>query len=107
VRGIIVTCCGLAAAGPIGGSTDCEKGPFMKPILLTAGLLLSPLPALAHPGHLADLAGHSHWIALGGLALAGALAAWAARGRKDGAVQEAQQDNPEAEPETGSAEQPA
>lgn len=36
---------------------------------------LLPLPALAHPGHWGTLAGHDHWIALGALGVAGALAA--------------------------------
>jgi hypothetical protein len=38
--------------------------------------------ALAHPGHLAAVAGHDHWDLLGGLAvlaLAAGVAAWAGR----------------------------
>lgn len=41
------------------------------------------MPALAHVGHLGEVAGHSHWIALGAIILAGAVAAWGAKGRKD------------------------
>jgi len=32
------------------------------------------LPAYAHLGHLGDLAGHSHWIGLGAVVVAGVLA---------------------------------
>jgi hypothetical protein len=37
-------------------------------IAMLAALLASP--ALAHPGHYAESAGHSHWLAAGALALA-------------------------------------
>lgn len=39
-------------------------------------LILTALagPALAHIGHLGEVAGHGHWIALGGIAIAGAIA---------------------------------
>ena len=40
---------------------------------LAAVLAALPVPALAHPGHYAEAAGHSHWLALGALALAGAI----------------------------------
>ena len=33
--------------------------------------------ALAHGGHVGDLAGHSHWLGWAAAAAAGALAAWA------------------------------
>ena len=49
---------------------------------LTALLILISTPAAAHPGHFAELAGHSHWIALGALAAAGLLAGWLA-GKSD------------------------
>ncbi|MEL6478704.1 MAG: DUF6732 family protein [Pseudomonadota bacterium] len=58
-------------------------------VLTTAG------PAAAHPGHIADLAGHGHWISLGALAAAGLLAGWLAgtRGKNDAAGEdEAPQD---------------
>ncbi len=48
-------------------------------LLSTAGL---PAAALAHPGHLAGVAGHDHWDLLGGLAvlaLAVGVAVWAGR----------------------------
>lgn len=53
----------------------------MRTVFLISCLLV-PTAASAHPGHFADLAGHSHWIALGALAAAGALTAWIA-GQKD------------------------
>lgn len=31
-------------------------------------------PALAHIGHLGEVAGHGHWIALGGIAIAAGIA---------------------------------
>ncbi len=41
-------------------------------------------PAWADPGHLAGVAGHDHWIALGAIGLAAALGAWAAlKGKKE------------------------
>lgn len=42
-------------------------------------------PAWAHGGHLADVAGHDHWIALGALGVAAALGLWTIfGGEKDG-----------------------
>ncbi len=35
---------------------------------------LAASPALAHPGHFAESAGHTHWLALGALGLAFAIA---------------------------------
>ena len=40
-----------------------------------AALTLLPGLAHAHAGHVGELAGHSHWIAMGALAAAAALAA--------------------------------
>jgi len=42
---------------------------------LAAILAALPATALAHPGHYAEAAGHSHWLALGTLSLAGLIAA--------------------------------
>ncbi|MEL6735030.1 MAG: DUF6732 family protein [Pseudomonadota bacterium] len=39
-------------------------------------------PAYAHWGHVGEVAGHGHWIAIGAGIGAAALAAWLARGRK-------------------------
>ena len=35
--------------------------------------VLTASPALAHPGHLTETAGHTHWLALGTLAVAAGL----------------------------------
>lgn len=48
-------------------------------IILATLLTLTAGPALAHIGHLGELGGHDHWIALGGIAIAGAIALWGAR----------------------------
>ncbi|SHI84426.1 DUF6732 family protein [Wenxinia saemankumensis] len=48
----------------------------MRPIL--AVLLLAAGPAAAHPGHLAGLAGHDHWVAGAAIGLAIALGLWGA-----------------------------
>lgn len=52
----------------------------MKPLMTLTALIL-PTAALAHPGHLAEAAGHVHWIGLaaGGAAIAVAVLAalWA------------------------------
>ncbi|WP_102108744.1 DUF6732 family protein [Oceaniglobus roseus] len=39
--------------------------------------LLAPGAALAHPGHLAGLAGHDHWVAGAAIGTAIALGLWA------------------------------
>jgi hypothetical protein len=53
--------------------------------LLFAIPLLVPATAHAHLGHLGELAGHSHWLAIGAGVSAAAIAALLAkvRGRKD------------------------
>lgn len=43
--------------------------------------LLSSLPALAHAGHVGELAGHAHWLGLGAMIAAGAIAAAIAKKR--------------------------
>ncbi|GGL68874.1 DUF6732 family protein [Wenxinia marina] len=53
----------------------------MRPIL--AVLLLAAGPAAAHPGHLAGVAGHDHWVAGAAIGLAIALGLWGAlKGRE-------------------------
>ncbi|EFO33051.1 hypothetical protein TRICHSKD4_1674 [Roseibium sp. TrichSKD4] len=52
-------------------------------LAVSAAALLASSPAFAHAGHIGELAGHSHWIAMGALAGAAAIAAVvAARGYK-------------------------
>ena len=43
-------------------------------LIIFSALWTFILPAYAHVGHLGELAGHSHWIGLGAVVVAGALA---------------------------------
>jgi hypothetical protein len=54
----------------------------MRRILVLTAIAL-PLPAFAHVGHLGDLAGHSHWIALGALGIATVVGALTSAKGKD------------------------
>lgn len=58
-------------------------------ISLIAFLAGMATPLAAHPGHLIEAAGHSHWGAL--IALGGAVAVgiWAAKGKKKPASEDA------------------
>jgi len=47
-------------------------------LMIAAALFLPAGTAHAHLGHIGDLAGHSHWIGLGAVGLAGAIAVAAA-----------------------------
>lgn len=55
-------------------------------------------PALAHPTHIIDLAGHNHWLAAAAIAAAAAAALWQAKNRGE---------EPEAEEETDAEPQEA
>lgn len=56
-------------------------------------LVLSATSAAADPGHLAEVAGHSHWIAVAALGAAAAVAiAIAIAGRKRGSEEAEQSD---------------
>lgn len=56
----------------------------------TLALFLTlPMPALAHVGHIGEVAGHGHWIALGGIAIAGAIALLGGRKKADKETEEA------------------
>ena len=57
---------------------------------LTTLLILTASPALAHPGHIADLAGHGHWIGAAAAGAAIAIAIWA--GLKGKSTPEAEAD---------------
>ncbi len=48
-------------------------------------LLLLASPAAAHPGHLAEVAGHGHWIAAGAIGLAVLVGLWGKLKDRDGA----------------------
>ena len=64
---------------------------------LTLLLLLAASPAAAHPGHLAEVAGHGHWIGAAAIGLAAAIALWGAlKGEK--AEEEEPEEDAEAEP---------
>jgi hypothetical protein len=61
--------------------------------LLALVLILSPGAALAHLGHIADAAGHDHWIAGAAIGIAvtiGLYSAW--KDRKRGQDAEPEQD---------------
>ena len=46
-------------------------------------LLLMPAPALAHTGHLGEVAGHDHWVAGAAVGIAIGIGLWqAAKDRK-------------------------
>lgn len=60
---------------------------------LLAALILLPAPALAHIGHLGELGGHDHWIALGGIAIAAGIALWGGRKKPDEDTEEATEDD--------------
>ena len=56
----------------------------MKSILISALTLLWANAAVAHTGHLAEVAGHGHWLGAAALGAAIALGAWAAlKGKKN------------------------
>ena len=65
----------------------------MRHILLpTTALMAAPGAALAHPGHVADVAGHDHWVAGAAIGVAIALGLWGALrgGRKEDEPAEAE-----------------
>ena len=47
--------------------------------------------AHAHLGHVGELAGHSHWVAVGAAATAAAIAAWLGKRKLDAEDAEAEQ----------------
>ncbi|MGR3321876.1 MAG: DUF6732 family protein [Pseudooceanicola sp.] len=53
-------------------------------ITTALALILAPAAATAHPGHLAEVAGHGHWLGAAAIGAAIAIGLWAGlRGRKD------------------------
>ncbi len=56
-------------------------------------------PALAHPSHIIDLAGHNHWLAVAAVAAAAAAALWQAKNRGEEADAEETEEEPDAEPQ--------
>jgi len=51
--------------------------------ILTFLLLAAPAPAFAHVGHVAEVAGHAHWIGLAAGLGAAVLGAWLAGQKSD------------------------
>lgn len=68
------------------------------PLALLCAILANP--ALAHIGHIGEVAGHGHWIALGGIAIAGAIALLGARKKPKDDSAEKETDEPEQEEAT-------
>lgn len=68
-------------------------------LALSLFTILAANPAFAHVGHIGEVAGHSHWIALGGIAIAGAIALLGVRKKSEAAKaeEEAEQDEIEEE----------
>ena len=63
--------------------------------------LLSGTAAHAHPGHLAEVAGHGHWLGAAGLGAAIAIGLWSGlRARKERAqAQETEEEAADAAPQ--------
>lgn len=76
-----------------------KEGTAMRiAIILTA--LLSGTTAHAHPGHLAELAGHGHWLGAAALGAAIAIGLWSGlRARKDRAVDETEKEAAQEDPQ--------
>ncbi|MEO1066321.1 MAG: DUF6732 family protein [Pseudomonadota bacterium] len=72
--------------------------------ILFAALSVFPVTsAHAHVGHVADLAGHSHWVALGAAVAAAAIAALVVksrRGKDEKATEDDQDEVSDGEAET-------
>ncbi len=72
---------------------------FATTVAGVLALVTSPQMAMAHLGHVGELAGHSHWLGLGALAAAAAAIALLPKGRKkdeDAAEEETAQEAGEA-----------
>ena len=60
--------------------------------ILPIFLLLPAAPAAAHVGHVAEVAGHGHWIGLAAIGLAAAIGLLSAKGKKEEAADAEEQD---------------
>ena len=66
----------------------------MKYAILLVTLVVAS-GAQAHPGHLAEVAGHGHWLGAAALGAAIAIGLWAGlKGRKDETAEEAECEEP-------------
>jgi len=63
--------------------------------LMSVILAVLAAPAFAHPTHIIEAAGHSHWLGLAAIAAAAAAALWQAKKGRDEEVSE--EDEPEEE----------
>lgn len=75
----------------------------MKEILTFLTALVWATAAAAHPGHLAEVAGHGHWLGAAALGAAIALGAWAALKDKKKHADVAEEDDAGDEPEEAAA----
>lgn len=66
-------------------------------LLISMFLFMSGSAAVAHPGHLTDVAGHDHWVAGAAIALAGLAAIWGALKGKKAEAEEAPEEELEEE----------
>lgn len=69
----------------------------MKSIFVACAITVLASAAMAHPGHLAEVAGHGHWLGAAALGAAIALGAWAALKGKKQEQSDADEAAPEAE----------
>jgi len=74
----------------------------MRIVLAAILIFTAPVTAMAHVGHVGELAGHSHWVGVAAIVGAAAVAAIAAKLRKRGGA-----DGEEAESQADDSEQPA
>lgn len=49
---------------------------------LATAIAVVAAPVFAHPGHVAETSGHTHWFALGAVGVAAVVAIWAIRKSK-------------------------
>jgi hydrogenase/urease accessory protein HupE len=70
-------------------------------ILVVLAALLGSTAAYAHPGHLAEVAGHGHWLGAAAIGAAIAIGLWAGlKGRKSQAEgEEAEADDTAEDPQ--------
>ncbi|WP_341368550.1 DUF6732 family protein [Yoonia sp. BS5-3] len=67
-------------------------------LVLTFGFCLMAQSAMAHPGHLAELAGHNHWLAGAAIGIAGLAALWGALKGKTEEDEEPAEESAEEQP---------
>jgi hypothetical protein len=72
-----------------------QKGDRPMKYAILPATLVAASGAQAHPGHLAEVAGHGHWLGAAALGAAIAIGLWAGlKGRKDEASDEAEGEEP-------------